>query len=61
LVTRTFMVANHVSLRAGAYRPRSTEDRQLIAVELAYVVQQSQSGPASRQGQDSRRGFGGRP
>lgn len=38
-----YTVGSHISFGAGSYRPYTTEGRQLIAHELAHVVQQSQN------------------
>jgi hypothetical protein len=39
-----YTVGNHISFGIGSYRPRSSQGRELLAHELAHVVQQSQSG-----------------
>jgi hypothetical protein len=39
-----YTVGNHISFGSGSYRPRSNQGRELLAHELAHVVQQSQTG-----------------
>jgi len=46
-----YTVGNHISFGAASYHPQSREGRQLMAHELAHVVQQSQSGDAITAGE----------
>lgn len=39
-----YTMGNHISFGSGSYRPRSNQGRELLAHELAHVVQQSRSG-----------------
>ncbi len=46
-----YTVGNHISFGAAGYHPQSREGRQLMAHELAHVVQQSQRGDAIAAGE----------
>jgi hypothetical protein len=53
LGARAYIVGPHVTFAAGHFQPESAEGRELLAHELAHVVQQSRGGPPPSSQPDS--------
>ncbi|MDT5047339.1 MAG: hypothetical protein QOE48_5741 [Mycobacterium sp.] len=47
VAARAYTVGPHIAFRTGEYTPATTAGRQLLAHELAHVVQQGGTGPAT--------------